>query len=547
MTPPRILPNAGSCDVVALPGGGAAWVYLTGAELIIDRVRADGTPWTTVRTPALKALGPNQTVPSGYLRAAASPAGSVVAGYQGQDGRLYVTIDGLPLRAFGLAFGGHPVGFYWSAASSRFVALVMRSTVQLERIEIPSGTVLEKIAVKSTAQGLRDVRPDGSFVLADNATEASVGGLNLHEPMTRGAVTVGQMSAGIAAVAAGGWWLAIAEPFPQVAYEPHIAVDLGTVLVCARTSQGATLARFPPPYPLQMNVPVAGLPPMLTGCFFGEIGGRYKTTTRAPGNCAVINEAGLKPEASRLVIARVSDEGADLILEYRDRWSRVAAIYVAAEKASTEAALETAIGAARQRMDALGLPHRPVIAYSGGNVWPDLTADWLAVQAYIEPGEAVNVAEHRWRNALQAYVKRDVVLVCDTYDRDGTVDEARLATALLRFPEIARATPQCRAMLCFSWARVGGLLAHPTLIPQATLALNAAPIPPIVTVEPGMTDPTITMVEWHPAQKGKTLSDINLGNGIRIRHAIDASGDLVVTTWLNGRQTDQTGVDRKVL
>lgn len=235
----RTVASGTFCDVVALPAGGSCFVYLTATELVMEFMQASGEVSNIWRTPA-------PHMPGLYLRAAANAMGQVAAAYQGQDGQLYSVVEGGTLRPYGLTYGGFVVGLY--ASGNDFRAVVQRSATGVQVISLPSGAQYGTAVMKGTSQGFRDVLPDGTFVRGDDAFVMSTHGLTVHQYMTRGSVTVGQVAGGIAAVTSNGWWLAVAS---QNAFEPHVAIDGTTVLVCARTDRGATLARYAAPYPVQ--------------------------------------------------------------------------------------------------------------------------------------------------------------------------------------------------------------------------------------------------------------------------------------------------------
>lgn len=217
----QYFPGVGWCDVCALPNGTFAFVHsMAGAVYLNGTVVA--VPVDHLR----------------YLRAASSPSGDVAAIGVGGNDRAYLIASGGWVD-YGIVFGQNSVGIYFGSVG--WVPVIQRT---------PHTWTFGNMGMSfpwPTSQGFRDVKPDGRIVYGDDAHVWRVEGVNLHAPMERGEITVGQIDGSdrIDGVGPAGRFTAI----PGPAYEPHCADNgRGGFAVCARTPLGAAF-RLLPPFP----------------------------------------------------------------------------------------------------------------------------------------------------------------------------------------------------------------------------------------------------------------------------------------------------------
>lgn len=303
--------------------------------------------------------------------------------------------------------------------------------------------------------------------------------------------------------------------------------------------------------PVENPLTVAPFPkPTAVYVFFGRES-RYGVDPTAPGHGQVVVDSGITT-TGRVIIARVSDQGRDLIAEYRqpNDWARVDAIYVAEEKAPvTKAKYIDAIDAARRRVRELGLSPRPILTYTGPRAWNDLPTDWFGVQCYPEAGDTPDVAEHRWRNLLQAYMGKPVLIIGGAYDRQDTIPEPLLVECLRRAIELMRV---CKGGAFFSWRREGGAAEYPraaALLRAATAAARPPAQAPIET-EDDVKKPGVDVIDFQAIDSDKT------GRLIRFRDRNNPKFGTVEVFLKNGslhvsieneEGKDTTGSERKVI
>jgi hypothetical protein len=161
----------------------------------------------------------------------------------------------------------------------------------------------------------------------------------------------------------------------------------------------------------------------------------------------------------------------------RPAWSRVAALEIADEPDMTAAELNAASTTIRAALKKAGLAPRPIGAtFTGtailkGQAWKATLLDWVGVEAYVEykAGEPPAKAAARVRAHIAAQLARvaprRVVLIAQSYDRNGTWDNEASLVALQRPTfEAARALGARLLMLTmFAWARPGGAREYPVL------------------------------------------------------------------------------------
>lgn len=184
-----------------------------------------------------------------YLRGASNPLGHVACLGVGADDHAYlVTPDGVTDK--GVVVGQNPVGLYWSDG---WVAVLQRTNF----VYSVGGRLFAFPTTDpdGTSQGFRDVTPDGTIVFGDDAHAIEIGGVQLHEPNTRGLVTVGQID-GTDQIDG----VRITQRFASIegrAFEPHLAWNgLDDYAVVARTLRGAALSTHPPfPPPVVIDPP----------------------------------------------------------------------------------------------------------------------------------------------------------------------------------------------------------------------------------------------------------------------------------------------------
>lgn len=241
---------------------------------------------------------------------------------------------------------------------------------------------------------------------------------------------------------------------------------------------GAVPLAVPPLAPVLPHVAPLGKPCWAGWAFAWSQ--RYGSDPAAPENFTLVVEGGLAP-ACPVVVARVGDDGADLIAEWRDRWARVVAVFVTSEKGP----LQYEIAQARSRMDALGLPRKPFLSYAPLADALAVPFDgWVGVECYQEKGEPLAAAEHRWRNDLQAVVGhgRRAGLWGGASDR-GFLTTDQLRAAMARYPELLRSAAACDLLCWFAWGRPTGGKQH-GLGDWASATVAATTAPDIPSGEP---------------------------------------------------------------
>jgi hypothetical protein len=194
--------------------------------------------------------------------------------------------------------------------------------------------------------------------------------------------------------------------------------------------------------------------PVSTAWFFDN--GKYGTDPAAPCDWSIIVNTGCVPNKP-VIIARTSDEGVDLIKEYRTRWDKVAGIYVTSEKGDLKTEARLAIA----RQTDLNLPVKPLYSYTGRTVQAALDVPaitYCGVECYLLAGESPSDAEHRWRNQIQFVLgaHRQCWLVCQAY----TAPTEILQVLMGRYPEVARAINRPLVLAWFAWLRPGGGKEH---------------------------------------------------------------------------------------
>lgn len=174
-----------------------------------------------------------------WLKVAASPDGQVACIGHGPDDHAYL-VTYAAVRELGPCYGENSVGLYWEGD---WVPVIQR-----DGFHYSVGGVLESFPFpEGTSQGFRDVRPDGEIIFGDHAHVATVEGVVLARPVTRGQVTVGQIDGTdqIDGVFSGDGMHFLS--IPGQAYDPRIAWDgSDSYAVVARTGSGAACHVHPP-------------------------------------------------------------------------------------------------------------------------------------------------------------------------------------------------------------------------------------------------------------------------------------------------------------
>jgi hypothetical protein len=348
---------------------------------------------------------------------------------------------------------------------------------------------------------------------------------------------------------AGRWWICYLTQTrilahyiddPEYGYEiaigdrlfyPHAIAFNGKIRCAYSVTSGAqpgnqrvvTIDPTSPRVKLRVPAPLRPLDaPVLSCCFFAD-SVRYGSDPAAPGTGTIVVETGLMPNRPT-IIARSSDEGVDLINEYRRSWDRVRGIYITTERGD----LRMQADAARARMKQLGLAPQPIISYTGSTLPADLSmVDVRGLQCYQEIGEPLSTAEHRWRNQVQGVGATPYAIVGGIFDRRsaaGRLPVADLRGAIPIYLDLAR-SPWCRGIYLFAWGRPGGGRDY-GLGPDVQRLVDAAGTPAIA-------GPSITITSYSPAA-GKAPLEV-----VAVWDYDGISGPVSLVYWL-WRRTDSS-------
>lgn len=488
-------------DVGVLPDGRPVLTYLRGTTLCCEV--AGVVTWSVL-------LSENGL----YQRMAVSPLGKIVCAWQGgQSGLLTVVLDGWPPITLGPTRGQNVCGCYW--VGERAAVVVQRSATRFERVSIPDGTVLEVMFVAETSQGVRDVRPDGSYVLGDAARSTSVNGWTLSQPMTRAIWTVGQADPKAIKLARTDQEY-VTTALTGDAYEPHVAVSGDTVYACARTPKGAALAVLTPPYPAR-ETPVVTVTaigrPMWLGWF------TFSRGASLPANC---------------------DLPVDGDWMFVTAGGKQIAVYVAGMPDGDVASLERNALAAKS----FGLP---VIGYwtrkaQEGRV--PRNVDWVGVEAYRSKDDSLSTWEAKVRAAVAKCPQAVLIAQCYTSNATLTADLASLVPV---YAEIAKECGNVVGILAFSGSgRPTGLQDNPSVRPLWESLAAGIPGPP--EVEDDMNKPVVKVTRFDGLiqRDGWRMELEDSGNpGVKVQLFTEDGGLRV--KLINPAGSNTTGAQRKVL
>lgn len=190
----------------------------------------------------------------------------------------------------------------------------------------------------------------------------------------------------------------------------------------------------------------------------------------APGTHSIIVDGhGLpaEPHPDGYTPRMIVDVSLLLHAQMPDWWDRVDAVYVAVE--NNPLGLTRMVGLAKDLMDRLNLPRRPVLTYSGRSVYPTAlgVGDILGVQLYADRmGDPV--ANLRAQAAVYDTLVRSVpriAVIGQAYDRGGWHTAEQLAAIQPVIYEIADGWPNCEGLFWFSDSRAGGTRDHEEMRP----------------------------------------------------------------------------------
>lgn len=226
------------------------------------------------------------------------------------------------------------------------------------------------------------------------------------------------------------------------------------------------------------------LTPILKACATAWIFafGRYGHDPSAPSDWTIVVDDDTPPPDRPFLIARLADKtSADLILKYAPVWERVAGIFITNENGrDLQLEADRAIG----RMDALRLPRKPLLSYTGKSVDAAIAVKeirWIGIECYLDAvhGESLLDAEHRWRNEIQkAMSARRAIAIIGGASGDGGRTIAQLQRLMLRYFELARVAG-AELLIWFAWGRAlgGRALGLGQYAESARLATTPIPVP----------------------------------------------------------------------
>lgn len=442
-----------------------------------------------------------------YQRMAVSPSGRIICAWQGGGtGLLTVVIDGGVAKTYGPTKGQNVCGCYWIEQDA--VVVVQRTSTTFDRLLVPSGTLLERLTVPATSQGVRDVLPDGLIILGDAARSLRLHGWALLQPMTRGLWTVGQAEPPAAIRLAGPDRVFVA--IPGDGYEPHVAVSGDTVYVCARTHKGAALAVLQPPYPAH-EPPVVDVPVIGRRLWCGWFTFGVPFPDPLPGNC----DLRVMPE----MLVRTFD-------------GKAVAAYVAGTPDGDVDSLERNVQSAKRH----GLPVLAYWTWQAQMKRVPVGAEWVGVEAYRLTTESLASFEARVRGAVSRCSK--VALICQCYT-SNTRQTSDLASLVPVYARIAKDCHNVVALLVFSGSgRATGLQDHPEVRPLWEALAAGIPGPPeleddvlnepgvdILGVEPVGPDKTCTLVTFRNRNNPEHgVFEVTLDEGIARVEIVNAGG-----------------------
>jgi hypothetical protein len=181
----------------------------------------------------------------------------------------------------------------------------------------------------------------------------------------------------------------------------------------------------------------------------------------APGTHSIILDGyGLPAEPMPSGFTPRMIVGLDLLLhpQVPTWWDRIDAVYVAVE--GDPVGLKEMADLARYLMSYRRLPHKPVLSYSGVNLFPSSLqpTDILGVQLYAEQGadpvESIKAQAAAYWPQIQAVPK--VAIIGQAYDRGGWFTGADLLAIQPVLYDIAISWPNCVGLFWFSDSRTGG-------------------------------------------------------------------------------------------
>jgi len=239
-------PNGSWGDLVVLPDGRIAWVYVSGTTIVCE---IDGAIVQTIETKRGLAV----------IRAAVDPAdGSIMA--IAHSAYVALLIRGGKFDVIGTVAGDNPVAITSAAA---YVA-VAPNRIRIVPFDGSPSTVIPAPWVWSS-QGIRDVLPDGTIVSSDDTYKRQIDGHNFGEFQQRQGWTAGQSGFGIGILVNGIFQFARVPMANQQNRGVHGARAGNRFAVCAWTERGAYYQSFALPLGAQVdpNPPVINVPPTM--------------------------------------------------------------------------------------------------------------------------------------------------------------------------------------------------------------------------------------------------------------------------------------------
>jgi hypothetical protein len=491
------------------------------------------------------------------MRVAVAPDGRIgVIGHVVTPSRAWVNLDAAnpdsPWRPVeSTLFGERYVAIAYR--SGRFVWATLTAAANTLRIEDEQGRV-ELRPVSTTSQGVLYWADEP--VLADARREVAAGPVVLHHGISDGDAALGtKVDPDTLTLVVGSQVIPIAGGNPQ---RPRLARHGATIFV-AYQQAGAKVATLTPPYPVETpNAPTfAPFAHQTAIAWYFEDSKRPSVTPGvAPGDWSILIESGLRP-AKPVILGLTGDGGEDLVDEWAPRWAQVRGLLISDEEsheAHARANLTALAMQGRQRMQANGLPLRPIYSYTADHVWTEVPGvDVVGVQLYPEPGESAAASEHRWRNRLQRAAGRRVVLHCGAYDRRPLVGitEAQLRACLPVYHRLAAET-KAEALMLFAYGRQGGAHAFPALLQDLTALARAVVRTPTVDERPALTlrAPAATVRRfdgllrpgWRFALEDTENPELGYGVDLEVRE-----NGSIHATLRNRAGSNTTGALRKVI
>jgi len=149
-------------------------------------------------------------------------------------------------------------------------------------------------------------------------------------------------------------------------------------------------------------------------------------------------------------------------------WDRIDAVHIVNESPNPAGIAESA-RFARMLMRERGLPPKPLLSYTAGNVFPMSLADTdiLGVQLYAERGTdpVANIRAQAVAIWPQIQHRTRVAIVGQAYDRGGWVNDEQLVALQYALYDVACEWTNCEMLLWFSDSRVGGTRDHEAMRP----------------------------------------------------------------------------------